>query len=85
MKQTSQNILEQLDTTLNDLQGEVAKMKGMLLSAKISLEEPLASLNAKHQVLAMQSALVAGAKKHRSKRTITQMLGALRGKAFFQR
>ena len=73
MKQTSRNTLEDLDTTLNALQGEVAKMKGMLLSAKISLEEPLASLNAKHQEQVTQLALVDGRKKRRQKRKIMRM------------
>ena len=39
MKSISRNTLEDLDRTLNALQGEVAKVRGMLLSAKISLED----------------------------------------------
>lgn len=71
MKQTYEIILDEMATTLRDLQEQANSMKETLLSVKISLEV-LESSRPKHQDNQEESTLVAGQEKHKLKQDITQ-------------
>lgn len=72
MKSTLPNGFETVDTMLNALLVEVAKMKAMLLYEQISLEQTLASLNAKRQEPQERLLSQDGQPKPKLKQTITQ-------------
>lgn len=83
MKSTSPNILEDMDTTLNALLEEVAKMREMLSSVQTSLVA-LAFSNVKRQVQETPLTLVDGARKHKSKQHIMQKHVTLTEMQYFQ-
>ena len=75
MKPTSKISLGLLDTMLNDLLAQVQKMKATLLLEQTSLEQTLASLNAKPQAQATLFLSAVGRKRLKQKQRIMQKQG----------
>jgi hypothetical protein len=84
MKPNSKTILEDLDTTLNALQEEVAKMRETLLSVRTSLALS-ESLKPKPQAQVTRLTSVDGLKKHKSKQQIMPKRGTLNSLLSYQR